>query len=89
MKEEEQAAKLTKIRQQVRKHYNKHTTYPTTIQWRYFNTTIQDKMCNTYKSLDTWMTNLQMALQEIEKQAIQISYTMDKMVQNCHEIHMI
>ena len=73
-KEEEEAAKLTKIRQKVRRHYNKLTTYPTTIQWRYFNTTIQDKMRDTYKSLDTWMTNLQRALQEIEKQTIRISY---------------
>ena len=73
-KEEEEAAKLTKLRQKVRKHYNNVTTYPTTIQWRYFTTTIQDKMRDSYKSLDTWITNLQQALHEIEKQDIRISY---------------
>ena len=42
-KEEEQIAKLTKLRQELRKLYGSHQTHPTTMQWRYFNTTIQDK----------------------------------------------
>jgi len=52
------------VRQKIRREYAKRFSYSTSIQWKFFNLHIRERVCQSTPQLTAWLTNLSIILKQ-------------------------